>query len=209
MSDPRTKEEICKEFERDLDFWSNGKRKLFHHVTPSLIAFLEREAPSVVEDSVRWCDLGCGGGYFLDGLIESASRRGIIVYPSGVDISPVAIAACKNNWPDFRFEVCDLDTYQSGGDVPWRRADVVSMVEVFYYLLDYRRTFNQVFEDLSPGTVIVVSDANIRYHRRVYPKSLPQCAFLGSWTDNTVPVVDATDGHSRKFIKYAVYRKLL
>ena len=214
---PRDPEGLEAAYAKNVDFYGNGRRGLFKAVTPSLIDFLEKntsvfnkiDRTGVINYAVptRWCDIGIGGGFAMEAIIEEAYKRDYVVEPSGIDVAPSAIAACKEKWTGFDFRAQNV-AEPWPDDMPWRNADVVSFLEVLYMFRDSKgnlvanQVFDRVYAELRPGTVIAISDNNIRHHRRVYPMSIPDCAFLGKWTDRTMPVVE------HRFTKYAIYRKM-
>lgn len=214
----------------DLDFWGNGERKLYHIVTRSLANFLIDNVTSVGGNTmVFWCDIGCGPGYFLEGMRETlrkpgfdvvgspneTSRPGPVLIPSGVDVSPEALQRCRQVFQLDDFIEVNLDTYKrSEGNLvmPWINADVVSFIDTLQYFKNYRRTFNEILEGLQTGTVIVVADGMVRSNLRDYPGTLDNVAAIGSWTDYSTPVTprDPGDPHSKnRYLKYRVYRKMM
>lgn len=209
---PRDPVGLEKAYSQNPDFYGNGRRGVFKAVAPSLITFLEQntsllrkvDRTGVVNYGVpvRWCDIGIGGGWCMQAVMEEGLKRDYLIEPSGVDVAASAVANCQRMWPGYDFRVQNMDE-QWSDDMPWRQADVVAFMEVLYMFKDYRKTFDRVYAELRPGTVIVVSDLHIRHHRRVYPKSIPDCAFLGSWADRSIEVVP------HRFTKFAVYRKML
>lgn len=200
---PRDPEGLEKAYAQNPDFYGNGRRGVFRAVMPSLVDFLVSNT-SVMENTnpVKWCDIGIGGGWCTQAFLEECGKRNYVVHPSGVDVAASAVANCQRMWPGFDFRAQNMDELWSD-DMPWRNADIVAFMEVLYMFKDYRRVFDRVYAELRPGTVIVVSDLHIRHHRRVYPKSIPDCAFLGSWADRSIEVVP------HRFTKFAVYRKML
>ena len=199
-------------FKRDVDFWGNGRRKIFHHVTPSLVQFLNESNILRSGCGVEWCDVGCGGGFFLEGLISSAQQRGFVVDPRGVDVSPEALDRCRELWPGRCFEVMDLNNLAQYASEwkPWFTANVVSIVDVLHYLNNYKMVLDRIWTEIPLGTTVVVADSVIRFQFRRYLDSKPDAALIGSWTDRTMPVVEKiwTGNGTNRYMKYVVYRKL-
>lgn len=198
--------------DRDLDLWGNGERRLYHYLTPSLVDFLLKNT-TIFSHPVNWCDVGCGAGWFLEGLVASCEARGVTIIPMGVDIVPRCIERCSSVWPHGRFSVCDLNLYKGGElmpDAPWTVADVVDFVEVFQMLKDYRKTVHEIWPEIKPGAVVVVADGIGYPYLRDYLKRMPGCTFLGGWVDHTMPVTprDPNNPSSKNtHLKYRVYRK--
>lgn len=214
---PRNSSQMIDAYDRDLDVWGNGETRIFEKVVPSLMQMLETSTSLTMHQSVKWCDLGCGPGYFLDAVVKYPGDYRI--HPSGCDISKKAVEHCKTLWPDddgccfSSFYQADLDIIDKEGQDRdtvqqlVRSAEIVSLIDVLYYLVDYRRTFDALWQMLDPGTVVVISDVNIRYHRRVYPKKFSDALHLASWADATVPMVKASAEMTSRYMKYAVYMK--
>lgn len=206
---PRDPEGLERAYAANIDFYGNGRRGLFKAVTPSLIAFLSRNTNVFDQKPLRWCDIGIGGGFAMEAILEEVHKMGYTsIYPSGVDVSPSAVAACAQKWPEGKFAAHDMTATWEPNSMPWWNADVVSFLECLYMFRDSKgnlvanQVFDRVYAELRPGTVIAISDNNIRHHRRVYPKSIPDCAFLGAWADRSMPVVE------HRYTKYAIYRKM-
>jgi SAM-dependent methyltransferase len=212
--------DMLEAYRRDLDFWGNGERGLYKIVTKSLADFLVKNVSAVRDNTmVFWCDIGCGAGYFLEGMSESLRNadpvKGPILIPSGVDISPEALARCRRIFNlDNEFVEANLDQHPivGGSILPWVNADVVSFIDTLQYFKNYRRTFNEIYAGLRPGTVIVVADGMGRSNLRNYPNSLDTCALIGGWVDYSTPVTprDVTKpGSKNRHLAYRVYRKML
>lgn len=204
-------------YRRDLDFWGNGERKLYHTVTKSLAEFLLKHCSCVRDNTFTfWCDIGCGAGFFLEGVSATLRALGPILVPSGVDVSPEALARCRKvfNMTNEFVEV-DLDTYKrSEGHhfMPWINAQVVSFIDTFQYFKNYRATFKEILDGLQVGTVIVVADGMVRSNLRDYPKSVEGVACLGEWIDYSMAVTPRDPGNPKskqQHLKYRVYQKVL
>lgn len=212
---PKNSTQMVDAYEKDLDVWGNSETGIFHQVVPSLMRKLEELAPYTMDGVVKWVDLGCGPGYFLQAAI-AAQGTDCVVSPFGCDISSRAVDHCADLWNTqneyYRFFTADLDMlddriHRTVLEMLVRGAKVVSLIDVLYYLKDYRKTFDAVWSLLDPGTVVVISDVNIRHHRRVYPMKFQDCQHVVSFADHTVPVVKPSADSTSRFMKYAVYRK--
>lgn len=205
---------LVEAYRRDIDFWGNDERKIYHTLTKSLAQFLVKNVSEVRDNTFTfWCDIGCGPGFFLSGLIDNLDGPRII--PSGVDISPEALEYCRDKFGvgDLNQEFMELNlddfSHTKGHSVaPWINAQVVSFIDTLYYLKNYRKTFNEIYYELQIGTVIVIADSLIRANMRDYPKSLDTIAVLGEWTDYTTPAVPRDGTSSARYLKYRVYRKM-
>ena len=203
-------------YRRDLDFWGNGERKLYHTLTKSLSKFLAENVGPVRDNAMHfWCDIGCGAGFFLEGLCETMRAEGPLVIPSGVDVSPEALTRCRTLWPHGEFVEVDLDKYkrlEGNMTMPWINADVVSFIDTLQYFKNYRETFKEIYDGLQVGTIIVVADGMVRSNLRDFPKSMDSVACVGEWIDYSTPVTprDPSNPKSKQqHLKYRVYRKLL
>lgn len=205
----------------DLDFWGNGERRLYHTVTKSLAEFLVKSVSSVRDSTmVFWCDVGCGAGFFLEGMSETLRAQGPLLIPSGVDISPEALRRCRMVVPyaavesTTDFMEVNLDDYKRGEGnsvMPWINADVVSFIDTLQYFKNYRQTFKEIWDGLKVGTVVVVADGMVRSNLRDFPASLDDAAQIGSWTDYSVAVTprDPNEKLSKnRYLKYRIYRKM-
>jgi len=202
-------------YKRDIDFWGNGERKLFHTVTKSLVDFF-KTTELAKNTFVFWCDVGCGPGYFLEGLKAVLEEKlGPDLIPSGVDISPEAIRAAGIRFNSSDFIVTNLDDYKrlEGNFVmPWINADVISFIDTLQYFKDYRRTFNEICDGVKVGTYIVVADGMGRSNMRDYAKSLDTMALVGEWIDRSMAVTPrdpAVPNSKNRYYVYRVYRKML
>lgn len=228
---------ILEAYKIDLDFWGNGERKLYNTITKSLVQFfvdrgyfgpktVTKEPDVVMHDGtpltvidltgfvVNWCDVGCGAGFFFEGLVESAEAAGLIVQSSGVDISPEALARCRSLWPSGEFTEVNLDTYkrlEANYTMPWIAADVVSFIDTLQSFKDYRRSFNEIYNGMKLGAFIVIGDGMIRSNFRDYPRSMDTVATVGAWTDYSMVVTPRNHeepGSKNRYLKYRIYRKM-
>lgn len=205
---------LVEAYRRDLDFWGNGERKLYHVVTKSLAAYLVEKCS--LDHYIYWCDIGCGPGYFLEGVTEVLRAHDRVVLQSGVDISSEALARCHQVFElgNNEFVQVNLDEYKrSDGNLvmPWINADVISFIDTLQFFKDYRRTFKEIVAGLRPGTVVVVADGMVRSNLRDFGKTLDGLALQAEWTDYSTPVT-ARDpnkpGSKNLHLKYRIYRKI-
>ena len=203
-------------YRQDLDFWGNGERKIYHPLTQSLSKFLVKNVSCVRDSAMHfWCDVGCGAGFFLEGLCESMRAEGRVVLPSGVDVSPEALDRCRQLYPHGEFVEIDLDTYlhkEGHTVVPWINANVVSFIDTLQYFKNYRRTLAEIIAGVQVGTVIVVADGMIRSNLRDWLKNVDEVAYIGGWIDYSTPVTprDPNNPKSKSsHLKYRIYQKLL
>lgn len=101
----------------------------------------------------RVIDLGCGPGNSTEVLVERYPDADV----SGIDSSADMIRRARETLPGRRFEVADLETFDSGGAV-----DLYFSNAVFQWLPGETRlqTITRLVRDLSPGGVLAFQVPN-------------------------------------------------
>ncbi len=205
-------------YEGGIDTWGNRERRLYQSIFKKAVDLTKVELPTPGE--YNWFDVGCGGGNIWDTVLENSDITTTFTV-SGCDIVPKAVDDLINRYPDTvrkNVFVCDLEEEHSTGTVSELRralsgADVVSFVDVLYYLgekRDYRETLDELWEMIRPGCIVICADSLIPYQRRSYLKRKPDCILLHSYTDYTEPVseeVNPTGRRWHRYLKVMIYKK--
>ena len=163
---------------------------------------------AVGKDTVTVFDVGCGGANIVDGFINACPDN-VTLKIGGCDISQDSIDWINERY-DGDFVVYNMEDFDSKNPLPELvNADIVSIVEVAYYWdvkKRYTEVFDEVWDAIKPGTIVLVADSLIPYQRRSYLKKKDNCQVLEEFTDYTEPVT-VTANNSRKFLKVKIYRK--
>jgi len=97
---------------------------------------------------IKICDLGCGRGW----LSAELSKFGQV---TGVDLSPDAVAAARQRWPQVHFLTADILTWR-----PDERFDIVVTSEVIEHVPDHQKFANTVVHLLRDGGYLVLTTPN-------------------------------------------------
>lgn len=125
--------------------WSAAKVSPAKQLRAQIIRDLvEREAGK----PLRVLELGCGTGW----LCNELARYGECL---GVDISPLAIGAAKERYPELRFECVDLSDWRPEGTY-----DLVLSHEVIEHLRDQPAHIGVAFDALRPGGLFILTTPN-------------------------------------------------
>jgi SAM-dependent methyltransferase len=83
---------------------------------------LRRPVADAIDRSGSLLDVGCANGALLEDVVAWCARRGVVVDPWGLDVSPGLVALARRRCPQWadRFVVADVSDW-----VPPRRWDVV------------------------------------------------------------------------------------
>ncbi len=100
-------------------------------------------------------DYGCGAGYGTNLIWRRGRPREVV----GIDLSPEAIAYCRNTYADL------ASHYQTmtAGDVPFgdRSFDVVLLFQVIEHVADDVRALDEIRRILRPGGVALLTTPNL------------------------------------------------
>ncbi len=116
-------------------------------------------------NSFKVLDLGCGNGRLLSVLKDSAKDFDYL----GVDFSKQLIDQAKKQWPDYNFELNDMQAL----DFPAASFDVVIMIASFHHLYtkkERQALLQKINNILKPGGILFMTNWN-----------LGQRKYLSSW----------------------------
>lgn len=198
-------------YANSVDPWGNRKRGLYQKIFKKAV----QEAISYLGDSsvIHWYDVGCGGGNIFDTILENIPEGRECIL-SGCDISESALKFIRENYSTKILSLRDLEHYNFEEEPDlFGDANIISFVDVMYYfgeVRDYRKTLDEIWKAIRPGTIVVVSDSLIPYQRRSYFMKNEDCTILDEYTDYTAPVSEnkKNDGTVwNRYLKVKIYRK--
>lgn len=191
-------------YSRDIDTWRNKNR--YDDIVKDLVQKVE---DNIELDKFKWIDLGCGPGWVVDSF-RKASKKDIEFY--GCDISETAIKyGIENKLINPDSYVGDLNTLKSDEE-KFYNYEVVSLVDVMYYLggsgiRDWHDTAKSIWDNMKPGTILVVADCLVRFQYREIWKKFDGCQILEEYTEYVKPVCYSDDG-KRRNLKVKIYKKI-
>jgi cyclopropane fatty-acyl-phospholipid synthase-like methyltransferase len=94
-------------------------------------------------------DLGCGSGY----LVSEISK---ICDCTGISTSPECIKQCRINYPECKFQLGDMESYQASGVTHFIELEAIGYP-------DMKRTFENVFSNLKSGGIFYAKDVFYYY----------------------------------------------
>lgn len=205
-------------YEEGIDTWGNRERRLYQSIFKKAVDLVKLELHDPGE--YNWFDVGCGGGNIWDTVLEN-SDPDITFTVSGCDIVLKAVEDLMTRYSETVRKdvfVCDLETEHHTGALSklgfaFMRSDVISFVDVLYYLgekRDYRETLDELWSMIPTGCIVICADSLIPYQRRSYFKKKPDCTLLHSYTDYTEPVSEEVNPTGRKwhrYLKVMIYKK--
>lgn len=199
-------------YQKSSDPWGNGERKLYESLLGGTVDKLMNHLS--INSPIVWCDLGCGGGNvtrgfkkFLDAYTENVEFR-------GVDISETAVSRLQEEGLYSNVLVCDLETITDTSDVLWKDADVISLIEVIYYLGNMRPwklSMDIVWSHVKKGAYVIVADGLIPYQYRDYLASKSDAELVESFTETSCPVCKEVRDNGTswsRYLKVRIYKKL-
>jgi tRNA (uracil-5-)-methyltransferase TRM9 len=116
-------------------------------------------------NSFKVLDLGCGNGRLLSVLKDSAKDFDYL----GVDFSEQLINQAKKQWPDYKFQLSDMQAI----DFPAQSFDCVVMIASFHHLYTKKERvylLQKINTILKPGGILFMTNWN-----------LGQKKYLSSW----------------------------
>ena len=116
-------------------------------------------------DSFKLLDLGCGNGRLLSVLKDSHKKFEYL----GLDFSQELIKQAQQNWPDYDFQVHDMQML----NFPEQSFDCVAMVASFHHLYtkkERQELLQKIYAILKPGGLLFMTNWN-----------LGQKKYLSSW----------------------------
>lgn len=191
-------------YSRDIDTWGNKGR--YDEIVKNLVSKVEGH---LQQGEFKWIDLGCGPGWVVDSL-RKASKKIIEFY--GCDISDTAIKyGIENKLINPDSYVGDLNTLKSDEN-KFHKYEAVSLIDVMYYLggsgtRDWHDTAKAIWDNMKPGTILVVADCLVRFQYREIWKKFEGCQILDEYTEYVKPVYITEDG-KRRNLKIKIYKKI-
>lgn len=203
------------------DPWGNRERQLYQKIFKKATELTYQHLLPTIKTpenndgtlSINLYDIGAGGGNIVDVWKEN-SPENVVLNIYGCDISQDAINFLNIRYPNSSFDKIDLEDYSH--TVPLynlKNADIVSIVDVMYYLgekRDYKETLDEIWETIKPGAIVVVADNLVRAFRRDYLQKKHNCKVLESYTDYNEKIceeVSASGKHWFRYLKVRIYQK--
>lgn len=118
--------------------------------------FLRLAARHRIDGAGRVLDVGSGNGFYI-GLYRRLGVRDAC----GVDISPAAMDIARAEYPDYRFEVCDVTSSLPATIQPEAGFDWVSAMDVFFHITEdafFQAALANCGKAVRSGGVLLVSD---------------------------------------------------
>lgn len=208
----KLKSKVMDEFyQSDIDFFGNRQHNRYKLTMINTVRKII-DLTSHYSFPMKWHDIGCGSGNLVEAVSNIAQENNTVFRMSGCDISETAAKFCRENLNlGENFNQCDLEKYEPTTFPLWRNANVISMIDVMYYLGEVRpwkTTFDKLWDSLIPGQLFVLGDCLVRHQYRDYPKLRGDIKIIDSYTEDSVPIDSEKRENGRTFNRYLKIRIL-
>ena len=110
-----------------------------------------------IEDNFKVLDLGCGNGRLLKVLQESNKKFDYL----GLDFADNLIAAAKKQFPDFSFQVQDMESLKLEPE----SFDMIFLIASFHHLESLKarqKVLGDIYKALKPGGLLFMTNWDLR-----------------------------------------------